>query len=122
MDMKQLELKLMGRLDGPSVVPPQYMTGLPSGRAGYRAACRLAWQIKRVKRATHAQLAAECGLYASHVSDYLHKDDGPKRRDLPAHAVHAFNAFVGNTLLSQWMAMHDGLTVIEELTASKLAA
>jgi hypothetical protein len=120
--MQQQEIRMLGRLDGPSVVPPNLVAQFPAGRIGYRAACRYAWQAKRISKATRAQLAAECGLYASHVSDYLHADDGPKRRDLPAYAVHAFDAFVGNTLLSQWMALHDKLTVVEEMQAMRLAA
>lgn len=66
-------------------------------------------------------LAAECGFVAQHVGDYLNKDDKPKRRDLPAKGIPAFEAFVGNTLVSQWVAMHAKLTIVEELQAMRAA-
>ena len=115
--MEQMQLPLLGRLDGPSVVPPQYIQSL-----SYRQAVRLCWQLRRVKNATRAMAAAECGLYASHVSDYLHTDDDKHRRDLPAHAIPAFEAFCGNTAISQWIAMNAKFTVVEEMQAMKVAA
>jgi hypothetical protein len=115
--MSQLQLPLLGRLDQASVVPPRYLNGLT-----YRQAVRLCWQLKRVKNATRQMLAAECDLYASHVSDYLHEDDGKNRRDLPASAIPAFEAFCGNTAVSQWVAQAAKLTVVEELQAMKVAA
>ena len=113
----QRELPLLGRLDGPSVVPPQLIAGL-----SYREVVRLSWQLRRIKKATRAMLAAECGLYASHVTDYLNPDDEKHRRDLPAHAIPAFEAFCGNTAVSQWIASAARLTVLEEVQAMKAAA
>lgn len=113
----QRELPLLGRLDGPSVVPPQHLAGMT-----YREAVRLCWQLRRIKKATRAMLAAECDLYASHVSDYLHPDDEKHRRDLPAHAIPAFEAFCGNTAVSQWIASAARFTVLEEMQAMKAAA
>jgi len=114
---QQLELALLGRLDGPSVVPPQHLKALT-----YRQAVRMCYQLRRVKRATLAMVAAECDLYASHVSDYLHADDGKHRRDLPAHSIPAFEAFCGNTAISQWIALAAKLTVVEEIQAMRLSA
>ena len=115
--MEQKQLPLLGRMDGPSVVPPNLLNGL-----SYRQVVRLCWQLRRVKNATRAMCAAECDLYASHVSDYLHEDDGKHRRDLPASCIPAFEAFCGNTAISQWVAAGARLTVVEEIQAMRLAA
>lgn len=116
--MEQLALPLMGRLDAPSAVPSQMV----SWASTYREAVRLAWRLRRVHYATQRQLAAEAGLYAPHVSDYLSTDDKPSRRSLPAEHIPAFEAFVGNTLISQWIAGKAKLTVLEEMQATKAAA
>lgn len=116
--MNQRELPLLARIDGPSVMPEQYVALAKT----YRQAVRVAWRKRRVQYMTKAQLAAETGMYASHITDYLNEDDHPKRRDLPAHHIHAFNVVVGNTLVSQWLAHQDGLTILEEMQATKAAA
>lgn len=113
--MDQLEFPLMGRIDAPSVAPQQWVRAAKT----YRQAVRLAWKLKRVQKMTRQQLAAEAELYPQHVTDYLHEDDKPTRRDLPADAVARYEAVVGNTLVSQWLAAQSKLTVLEELTATK---
>ncbi|MFD1709072.1 XRE family transcriptional regulator [Ottowia sp. GY511] len=118
MERLQKELALLGRLDAPSVAPIAVVTLART----YRDAVRLAWARKRVHYATQRQLAAETGMPPQHVSDYLHTDDGPTRRDLPAWRIPEFEAFVGNTIVSQWLALQARLTVLEELQASRLAA
>lgn len=116
--MEQIALPLMGRLDGPSTVP----SAMVMWPKTYREAVRLAWKLRRVHFATHRQLAAEAGLYAPHVSDYLNADDKPTRRSLPAEHIPTFECFVGNTLVSQWLASKAKLTVLEELQATRAAA
>ncbi len=111
-------LPLMGRLDAPSAAPAQLVAIARS----YREAVRLAWQVKRVHNMTRRQLAAEGGLTFQHVTDYLHADDKPQRRSLPADRIAAFEAVVGNTIVSQWLATRSKLTVLEEMQASRLAA
>ena len=111
------ELPLMGRLDGPSVAPAAVVAIAHT----YREAVRLCWQLRRIKAMTRATLAAESGLYASHVSDYLNTDDKPSRRSLPAESISAFESVCGNSLISQWLASRAHLTVLEELQASKAA-
>lgn len=118
MEQQQRGLALLGRLDGPSVAP----MGVVVQARTYRQAVRLAWARKRVHFATLRQLAAETGVPPQHVTDYLHPDDGATRRDLPAWRIPAFEVFVGNTIVSQWLAMQAQLTVLEELQASKVAA
>lgn len=119
MTAEQLPLKqLLGRLDGPSVCPAS-MVGMPKT---YREAVRMCWALRRVKGMTQQTLAAEAGLYASHVSDFLNCDDKPNRRSLPAESISEFEAVCGNTLISQWLATRARLTVLEELQATKAAA
>lgn len=113
--MEQRQLALLGRLDGPSVVPSSYVKTCKT----YRQAVRAAWQIRRVTYMTFTQLAAEANLYHQHVSDYLNPDDKPGRRDLPADRVREFEAVVGNTLVSQWLAANSRLTVLEQMQADR---
>lgn len=108
----------MGRLDGPKAVPRSLVDACKS----YRDAVRMAWQLKRVQGMTQSQLACEAGLYAPHVTDYLHKDDKPSRRDLPANKVAEFEAVVGNRVVSQWLASRSNLTVLEAFQAERIAA
>lgn len=112
--MEQKQLPLMGRLDGPSVVPAKYVRLCKT----YREAVRACWQLRRVTYMTFAQLAAEANLYHQHVSDYLNSDDKPGRRDLPADKITEFESVVGNTLVSQWLSHRAMLTVLEEMQAT----
>ncbi len=116
--MDQREFPLMGRIAAPSVAPEQWVRMAKS----YRQAVRIAWQLRRVHYMTRPQLASEAELYPQHVTDFLHEDDKKSRRDLPAEAIPRFEAAVGNTLVSQWLAMHARLTVLEEITATKAVA
>jgi hypothetical protein len=116
--LDQREFPLLGRLDAPSAVPKQWIFHAKT----YRQAVRLAWQLRRVQAMTRQQLATEAGLYPQHVTDYLAEDDRPSRRDLPADKVAQFEAVVGNTLVSQWLAAASRLTVLEELQATRIAA
>ena len=112
--MDQREFPLLGRLDAPSTAPTQWVIHAKS----YRQAVRLCWQLKRVSNLTRQQLATEAQLYPQHVTDYLHEDDKPSRRDLPADAVSRFEAVVGNTLVTQWLAAKSHLTILEEIQAT----
>lgn len=116
--MDQREFPLMGRLDAPSVAPQQWVRSAKT----YREAVRLSWHLKRVHHMTRQQLASEAELYPQHVTDYLHEDDKPSRRSLPADAIARFEAVVGNTLISQWLAAQSKLTVLEEMTATRAFA
>lgn len=109
--MEQQLLPLIGRLDGPSVVDPQVIALC----ATYRDAVRLMWDLRRVKGVTKSMLAAECGLYKSHVTDYFHADDEQHRRDLPAKYLPIVESYLGNTAVTQWLASASKLTVMEEL-------
>lgn len=113
--MDQREFPLLGRLDAPSVAPEQWVKLAKT----YRQAVRVAWQLRRIHYMTRRQLAEEARLYPQHVTDYLHEDDKPSRRDLPAEAIPRFEAAIGNTLVSKWLAAHAKLTVLEEITATR---
>lgn len=116
--MQQLSLPLLGRLDRPSVAPSQYVLMCKT----YREAVRMCWALRRVHHMTLRHLAIEAGIRSQVISDYLHQDDHPHRRDLPAHRIAAFEAVVGNSLVTQWLAAQQDLTVLEEMAATKAAA
>ena len=114
----QREFPLLARMEAPAVVPVELMRTVKT----YRQACRLAWQLRRVRNLTFRQLAAEAGLIYQHVGDYFNDDDKPMRRDLPGDAVQAIEAVLGNTAISQWHAGRAQLTVLEEMQATRRAA
>lgn len=109
----QMEFPLLARLDGPSVAPEQLVRLCKT----YRDAVRYCWELRRIKRMTKAQLAAEAGLTPQHVSDYLSPDDKASRRNLPGEKVAEFEAVCGNTIVTQWHAARAKLTVLEQLQA-----
>jgi len=114
----QREFPLLARLEGPAVVPVELMRTVHT----FRQACRLGWQLRRVRNMTFRQLAAEAGLHYQHVTDYFHPDDNPRRRDLPAEKIDAVEGALGNTAMSQHVAGRSLLTVLEEMQASRRAA
>jgi hypothetical protein len=114
--MEQIALPLLGRLDAPSVVPPSLILQCKT----YREAVRLCWQLRRVRNMTQRRLAEEAGLYAPHVTCYLH--DSERQRDLPGSAVRAFEWVCGNTAISQWHNVGAKLTVVEEMQLLRAAA
>lgn len=116
--MQQLPLPLLGRLDRPSVAPTQLVSQCKT----YRDAVRMCWSLRRIHHMSLRHLAAEAGIRAQVISDYLHTDDHPHRRDLPAHRIAAFESVVGNSLITQWIAAQQALTVLEELSATKALA
>lgn len=116
--MQQQSLPLLGRLDRACVAPTQYVLMCKT----YREAVRMCWGLRRVHHMTRRQLAHEAGLRPQFVSDYLHSDDKPTRRSLPADQIAAFEAVVGNTLVTQWVAAQQSLTVLEEMQATRAAA
>lgn len=114
--MTQMELRLLGRLDAPSVVSPQLVVRCKT----YRDAVKLCWQLRRIKNMTRAQLAEHAGLYAPHVSCYL--NDSKRQRDLPGSKVRGFEVACGNTAISQWHSHQAQLTVVEEMQLLRAAA
>jgi len=114
---RQMELPLMGRLDAPSVAPSE----LVRYAHDFRSACQIAWERRRVKRMTAATLAENTGMYPSHVSEYL-SPRTKKPRDMPAKFIPAFEREVGNTIVTQWLALQADLTINEEMQADRRAA
>ena len=117
MNPLQIELPLLCRIDGPSVVPPQVVQTAHT----YREACRLCRQLSPRKRMTMRQVCEEAGLIPQHAGDYFNADDGKSRRDLPAACVPAVERVMGNTAISQWLAAQAKLTVLEEMQAKAFA-
>lgn len=114
--MEQMQLRLLCRLDAPSVVPPKMVSQCRT----YREAVKLCWELRRVRNMTQRRLAEEAGLYAPHVSCYLGASNS--QRDLPAEAIRRFELACGNTAISQWLALGAQLTVLEEVQAERAAS
>lgn len=112
----------MGRVDGPSVVPHVVMMQVKS----YRAAVCLCWMHRRTKAMTKATLAEFTGMRPSHLGDYLSLAECDKRgrelREMPAKYLPAFEALMGNTFASQWLAMQSKLTILESIIPAAEAA
>lgn len=115
-DDDQLQLPLLCRLDGPSVVPEGHIKACQT----YRDVVRLCWRLRRVRAMTMLTLAEQAGFPSNHRSDYL--SDNEERRELPAKYIKAFEYVCGNTAISQWIAMNAKLTVLEEVQAARLRA
>jgi hypothetical protein len=113
--MEQRSFPLLQRLEGPAVVPAEYVQRIQS----YREAVQTCFALRRVKH-TKRDIAADAGLYPPHVTDYL--SDKPGKRDLPGRYITAFERACGNTAISQWLAAGAKLTVLEEVQAARLAA
>lgn len=113
----QLVLPMLTRIDGPSMVRPDAIEHL----ASFRHVVRFAWMQRKRRCMTMRLLAEELGSYPSHVTDYLNSDDAPTRKSLPAEKVRAFDCAVGNTAVSQWLAMRSQLSVVVMLDERKAA-
>jgi hypothetical protein len=120
--MSQIDLNLMGRIDGAKAVPHSEVEKI----ASYRDAVRMSWLHRRAQRMTQTTLAELTGMYPQHVTDYLcdaEKDrHGKDRRDMPAKYIREFESVTGNTFVSQWLAHQSGLTVLESIIAERKAA
>jgi hypothetical protein len=116
--MEQREFPLLVRANAPSAAPTQWIRYAKT----YREAVRLAWKFRAEEDMTRQELATKAKLHPQHVTDYLHEDDRPRRRNLPADAVARFEGVVGNSLVSQWLAAQSKLTVLEEMQATRVAA
>jgi len=110
--MDQQQLKLIGRLDGPSIVPAAAVAQI----ATYRQAVIACWLNRRATRMTYATLCERTGMRPSHIPDYLDPSGvdshGRERRDMPAKYIPAFELVVGNTFISQWFALQSNLPVL----------
>ncbi|AHG63163.1 hypothetical protein [Advenella mimigardefordensis] len=115
--MKQYELPLIGPVNPPTFASEAEMSLCKS----YRDAVRLSWQLKARKKMTKALAAEHAGLYPSHVSDYLHIDDNPRRRDLPMDKVRDWCLVVGNWVVLQYITRDAQLNIMEEMIAQRAA-
>lgn len=119
--MNTQRINLMPRLEGPAVVPASLIKKIKS----YRDVCRLALANSRVKNMTRATICERTGMRPSHASDYFSDRDlddrGHEMRDMPAKYIPAFEEAVGNTFVSQWIAMQSQLTILEAQIAEQKA-
>jgi hypothetical protein len=90
-----MPLGLMGgMLQAPQPLPMETVAQCKT----YRDAVRLSWAHRRSSGMTLRTLAEL-------ITDYLHKDDGIKRRDLPADKLGAWCCVVGNLAVQQWLSI-----------------
>lgn len=122
--MEQLELNILGRLDGPRAVAFEELA-----KAGtYRDACIACWTHRRVKNMTASTLAEITGMRPSHISDYFSANPldkhGHERREMPAKYIPALERIAGNTFITQWQAAQtwSAETMSEMLSATRRAA
>lgn len=112
------ELRLIGgAVNGPAWLPADDIAKCHT----YRDAVRLSWACRRSKNMTMRTLAELGGTYPSHITDYLHEDDAPTRRDLPAKHLNDWAAVVGNLGVQQWLACDARLNFMEEVIAKRVA-
>jgi transcriptional regulator with XRE-family HTH domain len=104
-------------MTGPRLVDPEVVAACTS----YRQAVRACWTLRTRRNLTKRLLAEEVGCYPCHVTDYLHGDDKPSRRDLPAKRINHFEIACGNRIVSQWLAAQAGLTILEQFPEGRPA-
>jgi hypothetical protein len=112
--MDQLQLNLLGRIDGAYSVPWDEVEKLTS----YREAVRACWLHRRSQRMTQATLCELTGLHPNHIPDYFAESELTEkrhpRRDMPARYVPKFEAVCGNTYVSQWMQLASHQAIAED--------
>lgn len=104
----QLMLPMLTVYTGPRLVDVSVISAITT----YRDAVRMCWDLRADRRLSKRELAARCGCYASHVTDYL--KDGPSSRNLPAEHIAAFERECHNRVISQWLARRAELTILEQ--------
>jgi hypothetical protein len=117
------DLQMMGgMLSGPAFLPDSAVRECLT----FRDAVRLAWNHRRIKAMTMATLAERCGLYASHVTDYLNAQaedkNGRARRSMPADRIATFEMHVGNRAVTQFLVRQASLTLMEEVLEARRTA
>ncbi len=112
----QLNLPMLTVYEGPRLVDPSLIAAIKT----YREAVRVCWDLRTRRNLSKRLLAAEAGLYASHLSDYISEDDS--KRELPAKHVNAFEVQCGNRVISQWLAASAHLTIMEQFIVQRRAA
>ena len=115
------QIKLHERIEGPAVVSIADIREILTRT--YRDAVIFGWENRQIKNMTQATLAERTGMRPSHLADYLAKGDtdekGRARRDMPAKYIPDFERAVGNTFVSQWLAMKSQLTILEAMIAAQ---
>jgi len=102
----------------PKIVSVQYVEMCDT----WRKACRMAWQMRRIRNMTYTMFAAYTGFTRQHVGDWFNKDDLQTRRSMPVECVSVSEYVFGNKLLSQWIAAQSKLTILEEMQVERALA
>jgi hypothetical protein len=112
------ELMLMGgMLRGPQMLPDEEVSKCKT----YREAVRLSWAMRRDKGMTKRTLGERLGAHAPHVTDYLHNDDDPSRRDLPAKHFGKWACVTGNWGVHQWLELDAQRKFVEAMKERQAA-
>jgi len=110
--MNQLELHLMGCVEGPRMIPMSDVLKIKS----YAEAVSVCWSNRRVAGMTKTSLAALTGMRPSHLTDYFSIErvdsQGRELREMPAKYIPAFEMVTGNTCVSQWLLSQGPLSVL----------
>ena len=112
----QLALPMLTVYTAPVFVAAHLIAGCDT----WRAAVRMAYDLRQRRQMTRRQLAEEVGCWPSHLTDYLCAE--PRPRELPARFVAAFESAVGNRVLSQWLVRQSHLSLVEEILDNRRAA
>jgi hypothetical protein len=110
--MEQLKLPMLTVYEGPRLVDLEVIAACKD----YRSAVRACWDLRTRPHLKQETLAEECGLYASHVSDYLSTKPakpGKRRRDLPPDAIDLVENACSNRFISQWIAYRARLPMMD---------
>jgi hypothetical protein len=106
-----------GLLQAPQALPIELVSQCET----YRDAVKLSWAHRRSKAMTLRTLAELISAYPQHVTDYLHGDDNPKRRDLPADKLGAWCCVVGNLAVQQWLSIDAERELIKSIQDRRAA-
>ncbi|CAN7418322.1 XRE family transcriptional regulator [Paraburkholderia hospita] len=85
----------------------------------FRDAVLLAWNNRSKRGMTKSMLAAELDIKMPNLSNMLNPQavdrHGKPRQDLPARYIAAFENFVGNKAITQYLTRMAMLTLMEEV-------
>jgi hypothetical protein len=116
-EQQQRHLALLAEIAPPEEVDWELIAQCVS----FRDAVRLCWNLRRL-RVSKAVLADMAQLHPPHVTDYLHPDDDPKRRSLPAARIPVFQRVCGNKAITQWLVFQMGDRPMEQPAGARTRA
>jgi hypothetical protein len=115
--MTQMHLPMLTVYEGPKFVADEVIAGVKT----YREAVQKSFELRTRPRMSNALIAEEVGCCASHVGDYVTKEERKIVRNLPAEFINAWEVSMGNRVVNQWMNAQAQLTILEALIQRKAA-